>query len=239
MRSNLETSNMTRLPEYQEEEAEVFQEVVVNIEVEQEVEEVDPSTGEGADPHGMNPKTKNGMMGSIGGMSPKKLTQNMMKIENMKEKEGLEEKMRKKKNMKEDMKAETKRGQKAEADPPAKVRTAECNKKIVEDLAAEPDPTAQEGMGNMKMIEKVTEEGQQRPADIQVETMKQRIEGKMMTRKEQEAHLPEEGDTGKIAPTMTMNMKEEEEEAEGVAHQKQDIEEEIPATTNEGGAQGP
>ena len=234
MQNNLLNSKLL-----QEEETEVVQEVVISLEVEQEVEEADPSTGEGADPHGMKPKTKNGMTGSIGGMSPKKLTQNMMKIENMKEKEGLEEKMRKKKNMKEDMKAETRRGQKAEADPPARVRTAECNKKIVEDLAAEPDPTAQEGIGNMKKIEKVTEEGQQRPADMQVETMKQRKEGKKMTRREQEAHLPEEGDTGKIAPIMTVNMKEEEEEAEGVAHQKQDIKEEIPATTNEGGAQGP
>ena len=235
----MKTSNMTRLPEYLEEEAEVFQEVVVNIEAEQEVEEVDPSTGEGADPHGMNPKAKNGMMSLIGGMSPKIQTQNMKKIENMKKKEGLEKKMREKKNMKEDMKAETRRGQKAEADPPARVRTAECNKKVEEDLAAETDPTAQEGIGNMKKIEKVTEEGQQRPANMQVETMKQRKEGKKMIRREQEAHHPEEGDTGKIAPTMTMNMKEEEEEAEGVAHQIQDIEEEIPAITNEGGAQGP
>ena len=231
----MKTSNMTRLPEYLEEEAEVFQEVVVNIEVEQEVEEVDPTMEEGADPHGMN---KNGKMSIIDGMSHKKQTQDMLKIENMKKKEGLEEKMREKKNMKEDMKAETRRGQRAEADPPARVRTAECNKKVEEDLAAEPDPTAQEGIEDMRKIETVTEEGQQRP-DMLAETMKKKKEGKKMTRRGQEAHLPEEGDTGKIAPTMTMNMKEEEEEVEGVTHQKQDIEEEIPATTNEGGAQGP
>ena len=163
----------------------------------------------------------------------------MKKKENMKETEGLEEKLSKEKNMKEDTIAETRRGQIAEADPPARARTAECNKKIVEDLAAEPDPTDQEGIEDMKKIEIVTEEGQQRPTDMQVEIMKERKEGKKMTRREQEAHLPEEGDTGKIALIMTVNMKEEEEEAEGVTHQKQDIKEEIPATTNEGGAQGP
>ena len=90
----------------------------------------------------------------------------------------------------------------------------------------------------MRKIEIVTKEGQQRP-DMLTEIMKERKEGKKMTRREQEAHLPEEGDTGKIALIMTVDMKEEEEEAEGVAHQKQDIEEKIPATTNEGGAQGP
>ena len=229
MQNNLLNSKLL-----QEEEAEVVQEEVISLEVDQEVEETDTSMGEGADPqHGMMTKTKIGMKDTINGMSPKKQTQDMKKTGNKKEKEGLEEKRRKEKNMKEDMKTETRRG------PPAKVRTAECNKKTVEDLAAEPDLTAQEDMENMKMIEKVTEEGQQRPVDIQVETTKQRIEGKMMIRREQEAHLPEEGDTEKIALIMTVDMKEEEEEAEGVAHQKQDTEEEIPATTNEGGAQGP
>ena len=224
---------MTRLPE---EEVNTYQEVVVSIEVEQEVEEVDPTMEEGADPHGMN---KNGKMSTIDGMSHKKQTQDMLKIENMKKKEGLEEKMRGKKNMKEDMKAETGRGQRVEADPPAEVRTAECNMKVGEDLAAETDLIVQEDTENMKKIEKAAEEGQQRPANMKAETMKLRKEGKKMIRREQEAHHPEEGDTGKIAPTMTMNMKEEEEEAEGVAHQIQDIEEEIPATINEGGAQGP
>ena len=66
-----------RLPEYQEEEAEVFQEVVVNIEAEQEVEEVDPSTGEGADPHGLSSKARNGIMSLIGGMNTKMQTHNM------------------------------------------------------------------------------------------------------------------------------------------------------------------
>ena len=127
-----------------------------------------------------------------------------------------------------------------EVDLPAELRTAECNMKVGEDLAAETDLIVQEDIENMKKIEKAAEEGQQRPANMKAETMKLRKEEKKMIRREQEAHHPEEGDTGKIAPTKTMNTrKEEEEEAEGVAHQTQDIEEEIPAIINEGGAQGP
>ena len=141
----------------------------------------------------------------------------MKKKENMKETEGLEEKLSKEKNMKEDTIAETRRGQTAEADPQAGVHTAECNKKAVEDLAAEPDPTAQEGIEDMRKIEIVTEEGQQRP-DMLTEIMKERKEGKKMTRRGQEVLLPEEGEIGKIALIMIMNMKEEEEEVEGVTH---------------------
>ena len=89
----------------------------------------------------------------------------------------------------------------------------------------------------MRKIEIVTKEGQQRP-DMLTEIMKERKEGKKMTRREQEV-LPEEGEIGKIALIMIMNMKEEEEEVEGVTHQKQDLGQEIPATINEGGAQGP
>ena len=161
----------------------------------------------------------------------------MKKKENMKETEGLEEKLSKEKNMKEDTIAETRRGQIAEADPQAGAHTAECNKKAIEDLTAEPDPTAQEGIEDMRKIEIVTKEGQQRP-DMLTEIMKERKEGKKMTRREQEV-LPEEGEIGKIALIMIMNMKEEEEEVEGVTHQKQDLGQEIPATINEGGAQGP
>ena len=74
MRSNLETNNMMkyRLLEYQEEETEVLQEVVANIEAEQEVVEVDPYIGEGADPHGLSSEVRNGTMNLICGMSPKK-----------------------------------------------------------------------------------------------------------------------------------------------------------------------
>ena len=131
------------------------------------------------------------------------------------------------------MKTETRRG------PLAEVHTVECIKRTVEDLAAETDLAAQEDMVDMKMIEKVTEGGQKRPVDTQVEDMKQKTEGEMMIRREQEAQLPEEGDTEKIAPTMNMDMKVKEEEAEEVIHQRQDTEEETPAITNEGDAQGP
>ena len=225
MQNNLLNSKLL-----QEEEAEVVQEEVISLEVDQEVEEADTSMGEGADPqHGMMTKTKNGMKDTINGMSPKKQTQDMKKTGNKKEKEGLVEK----KNMKEDMKTETRRG------PPAKVRTAECNKKTVEDLAAEPDQTAQEDMENMKMTEKITEEGQQRPVDTQAENMKQKIERKTMIRREQEAQLPEEENTEKTALIMNMDMKEKEEEAEEATHLRQDTEVEIPATIDEGGAQGP
>ena len=102
----------------------------------------------------------------------------------MKETEELEEKLSKEKNMKEDTIVETRRDRIAEADPQAGVRTAECSKKAVEDLAAEPDPTAQEGIEDMRKIETVTEEGQQRP-DMLAEIMKKRKEGKKMTRRGQ------------------------------------------------------
>ena len=55
----------------------------------------------------------------------------------------------------------------------------------------------------------------------------------------QEVEEVDLGDTEKIAPTMNMDMKVKEEEAEEVIHQRQDTEEETPAITNEGGAQGP
>ena len=142
--------------------------------------------------------------------------------------------------MKEDMKTETRRGHmktETRRGPLAEVHTVECIKRTVEDLAAETDPAAQEDMIDMKMIEKVIEGGQKRPVDMQVEDMKQKTEGEMMIGREQEAQLPEEGNTEKIAPTMNMKVKEE--EAEEVIHQRQDIEEETPAIINEGDAQGP
>ena len=84
----MKSSKKTRLPEG---ELNTYQEAVVSIEVEQEVEEIDPTMEEGADPHGMN---KNWKMSTIDGMSHNKQTQDILKIENMKKKEGLEEKMR-------------------------------------------------------------------------------------------------------------------------------------------------
>ena len=42
-----------------------------------------------------------------------------------------------------------------------------------------------------------------------------------------------------IAQTKSKNLREEAEEEEEAAHQTQETEEEIPATINEGGAQGP
>ena len=147
----------------------------------------------------------------------------------MKETEELEEKLSKEKNMKEDTIVETRRGRIAEADPQAGVRTAECSKKVVENLAAEPDSTAQEGIEDMRKIEIVTKEGQQRP-DMLTEIMKERKEGKKITRREQEV-LPEEGEIGKIAliMIMNMNMKEKEEHQEGEAEVFQEVVDSIEA----------
>ena len=112
--------------------------------------------------------------------------------------------------------------------------------KIGEDMTEETNLTVQEDTEDMKKIEKAAKDGQQRPANMKTETMKIRKEEKKMIRKDQEAHHPEEGDIGKIARTKTMiTRKEEVGEEEGVAHQTQEIEEEIPAIINEGDAQGP
>ena len=107
-------------------------------------------------------------------------------------------------------------------------------------MTEETDLTVQENTEDMKKTEKAAKDGQQRPTNMETETMKIREEEKKMIRKDQEAHHPEEGDIGKIALIKTMIMRKEETgEEEGVAHQTQEIEEEIPAIINEGDAQGP
>ena len=88
VKSSKKTSNMTRLPEG---ELNTYQEAVVSIEVEQEVEEIDHTMEKGADPHGMNKIWK---LSTINGMSHNIQTQDILKIEKMKKKEGLGEKMR-------------------------------------------------------------------------------------------------------------------------------------------------
>ena len=223
--NNLENSN-----QLQEEEVEGEQEVMNRIEADQELEEADTFMGGGADPQlGMMIKIKNGMKDIVDGMSHKKQTQDMKKIGHKKEKEDTIEKNM----MIEDMMIETSRGLLVE------VRTAECTKITEEDLAAEIDQTVLEDMEDTKMTEKIVEEGQQRQVDTQAENMKQKIERKTMIRREQEAQLPEEENTEKTALIMNMDMKEKEEEVEEVTHLRQDTEVEIPATIDEGGAQGP
>ena len=223
--NNLQISNRP-----QEEEVEGEQEVVNKLEADQELEEVDTSMEGGADPQlGMMKKIKNGMKDIIDGMSHKKQTQDMKKIGHKKEKEDTIEKNM----MIEDMMIETNRGLLVED------RTAEDIKITEEDLSAEIGQTVLEDMEDTKMTEKIVEEGQQKQVDIQAEDMMQKIERKMMRRKEQEAQPPEEENTEKIALIMNMVMKEKEEEAEEATHLKEDTEVKIPATIDEGGAQGP
>ena len=137
------------------------------------------------------------------------------------------------------MKIETRRGHKnieTRRGPQVEVHIAEDTKKT-EGQVAEIDLTAQEDLIDTEMIERIAEEGQKRLTDMQIEEMIIMTEEEMMTRKGQEAQLPEEGNIEKIA--LNTNMKVGEEEAEEATLQKQEIEEETPATINEGGAQGP
>ena len=137
------------------------------------------------------------------------------------------------------MKIETRRGHKnieTRRGPQVEVHIAGDTKKT-EGQVAEIDLAAQEDLIDTEMIERIAEEGQKRLTDMQIEEMIIMTEEEMMTGKGQEAQLPEEGNIEKIA--LNTNMKVGEEEAEEATHQKREIEEETPATINEGDAQGP
>ena len=137
------------------------------------------------------------------------------------------------------MKKETRKGHRnieTRRGPQVEVHIAGDTEKT-EGQVAEIDLTALEDLIDIEMIERIAEEGQKRPTDMQIEEIIIMTEEEMKTEKGQEALLPEEGNIEKTA--LNTNMKVGEEEAEEATHQKQEIEEETPATINEGDAQGP
>ena len=136
------------------------------------------------------------------------------------------------------MKKETRKGHRnieTRRGPQVEVHIAEDTEKT-EGQVAEIDLTALEDMIDIEMTERIAEDGQKRPTDMQIEEIIKMTE-EMKTEKEQEALLPEEGNIGKTA--LNMNVKAGEEEAEEATLQKQEIKEETLAAINEEGAQGP